>query len=86
MRRWGSMPLAVYVSGILLPVLCVVGRVDLMPAMGVPGYTVLFWTGPFTSAAAVVWSEWSVGWRAVWMLLVPVFIAIILAVLVMPTF
>jgi hypothetical protein len=57
-----------------------------MIVLGVAVYTALFWTGPFASAAAVFWSNWSVGWRVVWVLLVPVFIALIFAAVFMFSF
>jgi hypothetical protein len=47
-----------------------------MGAVGVPLYAVLFWTGPFASAATVFWSSWSPGWRVVWVMLIPAFVAI----------
>jgi len=52
-----------------------------MLLLGVPAFTVLFWTGPFVSAAAVVWSDRSAGWRALWIALVPVFIAVMIIAL-----
>jgi len=42
-----------------------------MPVLGLPAYAVLFWTGPFVSAAAVFWSNWSPAWRAAWIVLIP---------------
>ena len=75
LRRWGRGPLAVYLCGILLPVLVALFRSELMAPLGVPVYAVLFWAGPFASAAAVAWSDWPAGWRAVWILLVPVTVA-----------
>ena len=74
--RWGTGPLVIYAIGILLPVLTALSRVDLMPFLGLPVYTILFWMGPFAGAAAVFWSGWSAVWRTVWVVLVPVFIAI----------
>jgi hypothetical protein len=47
-----------------------------MTAVGVPLYAVLFWTGPFASATTVFWSSWSPGWRVVWVMLIPAFVAI----------
>lgn len=81
LHKWGFAPLAVYVSGIILPAIVASLRTDLMPLLGVPIYTTLFWTGPFVSAAAVFWSDWSAAWRAAWVLLVPVFAAVILGAL-----
>lgn len=72
---WGIGPLAVYVSGILLPVVVAVFRPELMSTLGITVYATLFWAGPFASAAAVTWSEWSTRWRIAWALLVPVFAA-----------
>ena len=77
LHRWGSVPLAVYVCGIALPISIAFLRDTLMFVLGVPLYTALFWTGPFTSVAAVFWSSWTAGWRVTWVLLVPVFIAVI---------
>ena len=73
-----------YVCGVLLPVVCAFLRRDIMPALGVPAFAVLFWTGPFASAAAVMWNDWSVGRRAAWILLVPVFIAATFVLLLVP--
>ncbi len=52
-----------------------------MPLIGLPVYASLFWAGPFASAAAVFWSGWSAARRAVWVLLAPVFTAMILGAL-----
>jgi hypothetical protein len=76
LRRWGTVPLAVYVTGVLLPVVVALLRVKLMSAVGVPLYAVLFWAGPFASAATVFWSNWSRGWRFVWIVLIPAFVAV----------
>ena len=73
--RWGVGPLSAYVVGILLPAPIAFLRPDLMPVVGLPVFAVLFWTGPFLSAAAVFWSDWSSGWRAAWVVLIPVFAA-----------
>ncbi len=70
------MPLVVYIIGVLLPVAVAFLRVKLMSAVGVPLYAVLFWAGPFASAATVFWSSWSPGWRLVWVVLIPGFVAI----------
>jgi len=75
-QRWGVSPLFVYAAGILLPVLIALLRPNLMPILGLPVFAVLFWTGPFASASAVFWSGWPATWRAVWILLVPVFVAL----------
>jgi hypothetical protein len=75
-RHWATVPLVIYVIGILLPVVVAFLRVKLMTAVGVPLYAVLFWTGPFASAATVFWSSWSPGWRVVWVMLIPAFVAI----------
>lgn len=72
---WRKGPLAVYVSGILLPVVVALFRPELMSVLGITVYAVLFWAGPFVSAAAVTWSDWSTRWRIAWALLVPVFVA-----------
>lgn len=86
LHRWGFGPLFSYIAGILLPAVSASLRPELMSALGVPAYAVLFWTGPFVSAAAVVWSNWSTGWRIVWALLVPVFVlALIAAIFVLPS-
>jgi len=83
---WGKGPLAVYVSGILLPVVVAHFRPELMSILGITVYAVVFWAGPFASAAAVAWSEWSTRWRIAWALLVPVFVAAaIIVVFVIPT-
>lgn len=74
-QRWGRGPLLIYVCGVLLPAAVAIVRSELMAAVGVTLYTLLFWTGPFVSAAAVIWSDWTVMWRAVWIALVPVFVA-----------
>jgi hypothetical protein len=74
--RWGSGPLSAYVAGILLPALIAFRRPDLMPVLGLTAYAVLFWTGPFASATAVFWSDWSPTWRAAWIVLIPVFVAL----------
>jgi hypothetical protein len=74
-QRWGNGPLSIYVIGILLPVLTALLRPALMPLLGLPIYATLFWVGPFASAAVVFWSGWSPGWRAAWVLLIPVFVA-----------
>ena len=76
--KWGRAPLAVYICGIFLPAVTAYLRIDLMPFLGLPIYTTLFWAGPFASAAAVFWSDWSAAWRAAWVLLAPVFAAAIL--------
>ena len=55
-----------------------------MPALGVLAYVVLFWVGPFASAAAVMWNDWSAGRRTVWILLVPVFIVALFALVFLP--
>jgi len=75
-QRWGLSPLIVYAAGIVLPALIASLRPNLLPILGLPVYAVLFWTGPFASATAVFWSDWSPTWRAAWILLIPVFIAI----------
>ena len=75
-QRWGVSPLFVYAAGILLPVLIALFRPNLMPILGLPVFAVLFWTGPFASATAVFWSDWSATWRVAWILLIPVFIAL----------
>jgi hypothetical protein len=74
-KRWGIAPLSAYAVGILLPAPIAFLRPELMPVVGLPVFAVLFWTGPFVSAAAVFWSNWSTGWRAVWVVLIPVFSA-----------
>ena len=79
LQRWRTGPLLVYVGGMLLPLIAALTRSELMIAIGVPAYTVLFWAGPFISAAAVIWTDWSIAWRAVWILLVPVISAATLA-------
>jgi hypothetical protein len=76
LRHWGTVPLVIYVIGILLPVVLAFVRVKLMTVAGVPLYAVLFWAGPFASAATVFWSSWSPGWRVVWVMLIPAFVAI----------
>lgn len=81
LQRWGTGPLAVYVCGMLLPIVMAVTRQELMIAMGVTVYTVFFWTGPFASAAAVAWSGWPISWRVAWVLLVPVVVAASLGLL-----
>ena len=65
----------IYVCGVALPLIVALARSDLMGAIGIPLYALLFWTGPFVSAAAVIWSDWSAVWRAVWIVLVPGFVA-----------
>jgi hypothetical protein len=75
-QRWGVSPLFVYAAGILLPVLIALLRPNLLPILGLPVFAVLFWTGPFASATAVFWSGWSPTWRAAWILLIPVFVAL----------
>ena len=74
--RWGVTPLAVYAVGVLLPILIASLRPNLMPVLGLPVYATLFWTGPFVSATSVFWSGWSPAWRAAWILLIPVFVAL----------
>jgi len=74
--RWGLGPFSAYAAGILLPAPIAFLRPDLMPVLGLPVYAVLFWTGPFASATAVFWSGWSPAWRAAWIVLVPVFVAL----------
>ncbi len=69
--NWGRVPLIVYSCGILLPVIVAQLRQELMFLLGVPAYTVLFWTGPFAAAAAVFWSRWSTGFRFAWILAAP---------------
>lgn len=81
-HKWGTGPLIVYLCGILLPVCVAAMREELMIVLGVPVYTVSFWTGPFASAAAVVWTNWSAAWCAAWVLLVPVSIAALLGAVV----
>ena len=75
-QRWGVSPLFVYAAGILLPVLIALLRPNLMPILGLPVYAVLFWTGPFASATSVFWSDWSPGWRATWIVLIPMLVAL----------
>lgn len=77
-RKWGFAPLVVYLCGVILPAIIASFRTDLMPLLGVPVYTTLFWAGPFVSAAAVFWSDWSAAWRAAWVLLAPAFAAMVL--------
>lgn len=72
----------VYACGLLLPLIVAVFRSDLLGLLGLPVYAVSFWTGPFVSAAAVIWSGWSLKWRAVWILLVPVILAAALGAVV----
>lgn len=79
--KWGSGPLTVYLCGIALPAIVAFPREELMLLLGLPFYAVLFWTGPFASAAAVFWSSWSVGWRIIWLLLVPALAAASLGLL-----
>lgn len=75
----------VYACGLLLPVIVALCRSELMVVIGVPMYTVLFWSGPFVSAAAVIWSDWSAVRRAVWILAVPVIVVTLLGlVFVLP--
>jgi len=74
-HRWGIGPLFVYAVGISMPALTASLRPDLLPVLGLPVYAVLFWTGPFASATSVFWSNWSAGWRATWIALIPVFAA-----------
>jgi len=62
--------------GIFLPVLIALLRPTLMPVLGLPVFAVLFWTGPFASATTVFWSNWPPTWRAAWILLIPVFVAL----------
>lgn len=57
-----------------------------MALLGVSVYAVLFWAGPFASAAAVIWTNWSVGWRVAWILLVPVCVAVLLGAVFIPDF
>lgn len=73
LQRWGTGPLTIYVGGIFLPLVVALVRSELMTVIGVPLYALLFWAGPFVSAAAVIWTAWSAIWRAAWILLVPVF-------------
>lgn len=80
-HKWGFAPLAVYICGVILPAVIASLRTDLMPLLGVPIYTTLFWTGPFVSAAAVFWSDWSAASRAAWVLLAPALAALVLGVL-----
>ena len=80
-HNWGFAPLAVYICGVILPAVIASVRSDLMPLLGVPIYTTLFWTGPFVSAAAVFWSDWSAAWRVLWVLLAPALSAMILGAL-----
>ena len=81
LHKWGFAPLTVYLSGVILPTVIAARRAELMPVLGVLVFTTLFWTGPFVSAAAVFWSDWSAAWRAAWVLLAPVFAAAILGAL-----
>ena len=74
--RWGIGPLSAYAVGILLPALIAFLRPDLLPVLGLPVYAVLFWAGPFASATSVFWSDWSPGWRATWIVLIPVLVAL----------
>jgi hypothetical protein len=74
-ERWGTGPLCIYIAGILLPAPIAFLRPDLMPVAGLPVFAVLFWTGPFVSAAAVFWSDWSATWRAAWIALIPILAA-----------
>jgi hypothetical protein len=74
-NRWGIGPLFVYAMGILLPAPIAFLRPELMPVVGLPVFAVLFWVGPFISATAVFWSDWSAAWRAAWIVLIPVFAA-----------
>ena len=80
-RRWGAGPLAVYALGILLPCVCAAFREDLLLLLGVPAFAILFWTGPFASAASVAWSGWSLRWRVFWILLIPLMVGAIFALL-----
>ena len=75
-HRWGIGPLSIYAVGILMPALIAFLRPDLLPVLGLPVYAVLFWTGPFASATSVIWSNWSAGWRTVWILLIPLFVVL----------
>jgi len=75
-QRWGVSPLFVYALGIVLPVLIALLRPKLLPILGLPVFAVLFWIGPFASATAVFWSNWSALGRAAWILLIPVFVAL----------
>ena len=70
--RWGRVPLAIYLTGIVAPALVASLRPELLPVVGLPVFAVLFWTGPFASAAAVFWTKWSASWRLAWIALVPV--------------
>lgn len=80
LSRWGPGPLAVYVVGIFVPVIVAALRSELMIAVGVPVYTVLFWMGPFAAIAAVFWTGWSAAWRTAWVLLVPLLSAAALGI------
>ncbi|MGI9235685.1 MAG: hypothetical protein ACR2RD_18800 [Woeseiaceae bacterium] len=81
MNRWGPWPLVVYVIGISTPVIVAALRSELMLAVGVPVYTVLFWSGPFAAMASVFWTDWSAVWRTAWVLLVPLLSAAALGVI-----
>ncbi|MGI9236886.1 MAG: hypothetical protein ACR2QZ_05785 [Woeseiaceae bacterium] len=72
--------MVVYLFGISLPVIVAALRSELMIAVGVPVYTVLFWTGPFAAMASVFWTRWSAVWRTAWVLLVPLLSAAALGV------
>lgn len=76
------MPLLIYIGGLFLPATVALVRGDLMPAVGITAYATFFWAGPFASAAAVFWSDWSAGWRTVWVLLAPTLAGLILGAIV----
>jgi hypothetical protein len=58
-----------------MPALVASLRPGLLPLVGLPAFAVLFWLGPFASAAAVFWSRWSASWKVAWIVLVPVLAA-----------
>lgn len=85
LRNWGRVPLTIYSCGVLLPVIVAALRQDLMSLLGVPVYAILFWTGPFVAGAAVFWSNWTGRWRAVWVVMIPVFVTTAIgAVFILP--
>ena len=75
LKPWRFLPLLIYAVGIVLPAFVAWQRPLLLPALGLTAYALLFWAGPFASAASLFWTDWTRGWRLVWIILIPVFAA-----------